>query len=87
MFQDLTTDQVVSLLNDPRFAVILLILSAWALAWKGVALWKASQRGKKSWFVLLLILNTFGIVEILYIFLLSKYTGEKKEQIPSNTQQ
>lgn len=88
MFQNLTTSQMVDLFNDPRFALALLLLSAWALAWKGVALWKASQKGKKAWFVLLLILNTFGVVEILYIFWLSKYSGGKKEeQISTQTQQ
>jgi hypothetical protein len=64
-------------MQDPRVSAILAILSIWALAWKGIALWKAGQKGEKIWFVLVLILNTFGIFEILYIFWLSRYSLKK----------
>ncbi|OGD57438.1 hypothetical protein A2V71_03375 [Candidatus Berkelbacteria bacterium RBG_13_40_8] len=57
------------------FALILLML--WALVWKGIALWKAARRSDKTWFVILLILNTLGILEIIYIFLVSKNKEEK----------
>jgi hypothetical protein len=51
--------------------VILLIL-AWTLAWKGVALWKAARNSHKGWFIALLLLNTLAILEIIYIFVFSK---------------
>lgn len=44
----------------------------WVLPWKGWALWRAAQRCQKIWFVVLLVLNTIGILEILYIFVFSK---------------
>ncbi len=52
--------------------IILTIVSIWALVWKGLALWKSA--GKKSiiWFIVLLVVNTLGILEILYIFVFSK---------------
>lgn len=31
---------------------LLLLILAWSLVWKGLALWRASQRGEKSWFVI-----------------------------------
>jgi hypothetical protein len=43
-------------------------LLLWSLAWKGVALWKAARLGHKAWFVVLLVVNTVGILEIIYIF-------------------
>lgn len=46
--------------------------AAWTLPWKGVALWKAARNGSKPWFVVLLIVNTLGLLEILYIFVFSK---------------
>ena len=50
--------------------IVLLII--WTLPWKGAALWKAAKNESKWWFVVLLIVNTLGILEILYIFVFSK---------------
>jgi methionyl-tRNA synthetase len=47
-------------------------LLAWALAWKGFALWYAARRGQKVWYVVLLLVNTLGILEIVYIFAIVK---------------
>jgi len=52
-----------------------LLIVAWSLIWKGLALWKSAQRREKWWFVALLIINTVGILEILYLYVFSK---EKK---------
>jgi len=51
---------------------LLLLITAWTLPWKGVALWKAAKRNHRAWFIVLLILNTLAILEILYIFIFSK---------------
>ena len=56
---------------------LLLLLIAWTLPWKGVALWKAAKNGHKKWFVALLILNTLAILEIIYIFYFSKTKDNK----------
>lgn len=39
----------------------------WSIAWKGVALWNAARRGQLGWYVSLLIINTLGILEIIYL--------------------
>jgi len=57
---------------------ILTFVSLWALAWKGVALWKAAKKKSVPWFVVLLIVNTMGILEILYIFIFSKMSFKSK---------
>ena len=49
----------------------------WSLFWKGWALWLAARKGQKPWFIALLIINTVGILEIVYIFL---FSGEKFTQ-------
>jgi len=54
------------------FNVIFIILMLWALVWKGIALWKAARNADKIWFIALLIVNTIGILEILYIYVFSK---------------
>jgi len=51
---------------------LLLLITAWTLPWKGVALWKAAKRNHRAWFIVLLILNTLAILEILYTFIFSK---------------
>ncbi|MCG7853991.1 MAG: DUF5652 family protein [Methanosarcinaceae archaeon] len=48
---------------------IIIILVFWEIFWKGIALWKAARNSQKYWFVALLILNTAGILPILYIFI------------------
>ena len=52
----------------PEVLAVFLLITAWSLAWKGVALWKAGRNGHKFAFVVLLICNTLGVFEILYIF-------------------
>lgn len=64
--------------NIPTFLAILFALSVWASVWKGIALWKAAQKNALVWFVVLLVFNTVGILEILYIFVFSKMEKVKK---------
>ncbi|MDO8557401.1 MAG: DUF5652 family protein [Candidatus Jorgensenbacteria bacterium] len=52
---------------------VLAVVVAWSLIWKGLALWKAARNDSKPWFVALLIVNTAGLLEILYIFWLNKF--------------
>ncbi|MEI6581043.1 MAG: DUF5652 family protein [bacterium] len=52
--------------------MVLLILVLWTLPWKIFALWTAVKNNHKGWFIALVILNTFGIVEIIYIFVVAK---------------
>lgn len=54
--------------NGPLFVVLLL----WSLFWKGLALWHSGRRGQPWWFVILLVLNTVGILEIIYLFAIAK---------------
>ena len=54
------------------FGGIFFIVLLWSLVWKGMALWKAGRSGNKVWFVVLLVVNTIGILDILYIYIFSK---------------
>ncbi len=53
------------------FPGLMLGLIVWSLVWKGLALWKSAQKGDRNWFIALLVLNTMGILDILYIYVLS----------------
>ena len=52
--------------------VLLVILALWSTVWKGLALWKAARLRQTLWFVVLLVINTAGVLEILYIYIFSK---------------
>jgi methionyl-tRNA synthetase len=44
------------------------------IALKGYALWYAAKRDEKWWFVVMLIINTAGILELVYlIFIVKKW--------------
>ena len=64
-------------------AVLVFIIAIWTLVWKGLALWKSARKSHMIWFIVLLIVNTIGILEILYIYIFSKW-GEKREAKPVN---
>jgi len=53
-------------------------LLVWAMVWKGFALWRAARNESIGWFIALMILNTVGILEILYIFVFSKIGKSEK---------
>lgn len=55
-----------------KYPWALALVAIWTVPWKGVALWMAAQRKQSVWFVLILIFNTLGILEILYILFFSK---------------
>ena len=61
-----------------------LLVISWALVWKGIALWKSARYNKKWWFIALLVINTLGLLEILYIFIFSKL--DQKTNAKSKTQ-
>ena len=49
-------------------APFIILALLWSLVWKGLALWHSARRGQYWWFVILLVVNTFGILEIIYLF-------------------
>jgi len=49
-------------------ALLIAVVIVWTMFWKGWALWTSAQEKKKWWFLAILIINTFGILEIVYLF-------------------
>jgi uncharacterized membrane protein len=60
---------------------LLIISIIWVLPWKGYALWTASRNRHKGWFVALLIINTFGILDIFYLFYVAKKKTKDIKQL------
>lgn len=53
-------------------------LIVWELAWKAWGLWIAARKGSKAWFIALLLINSSGLLPILYIFIFSKESKQPK---------
>jgi hypothetical protein len=62
------------------WTVILAVLAAWELFWKGIALWKASRHNQRGWFIALLVINSAGILPILYLLMYRRQTVNHKEE-------
>ena len=52
----------------PGGRAVLVAALAWSLAWKGASLWRAARNGSKPWFVTLLLANTLGILDAVYLY-------------------
>ncbi len=50
-----------------RNPMILTPVLLWSFFWKGWALWRSARLTQLGWFIALLIINTLGIFEIIYI--------------------
>lgn len=75
MFDVLTSGVV------PEFSLLAIVFIVWALIWKGWALWIAARNKHKRWFIALLVINTIGILEIIYIF------GFGKKELDSSVEE
>ncbi len=53
-------------------ATIFIPLILWSVIWKGIALWRSAQNRQTAWFIALLIINTAGILEIIYLLFFAK---------------
>lgn len=46
--------------------------AVWSVAWKGASLWRAARDGSKPWFAALLVTNTLGVLDAVYLFGVSR---------------
>lgn len=70
-----------SLMTNNLFLLLMLL---WILPWKGVALWKAAKNNHKWWFIAIFLVNTFAVLEMIYIFIFSK---KKSQKIKTNKEE
>jgi len=52
------------------------LLVLWSLVWKAIALWKAARNNHVWWFIALMVVNTIGVLDILYIYIFANW-GKK----------
>ena len=57
----------------PLTLILLLVpIMIWELIWKGIGLWKSARNGQMIWFFFILIVNSAGILPIIYILSFQK---------------
>jgi hypothetical protein len=59
-------EQILS--NQP----LILLIVAWSMFWKGLALWQAARGIQKYWFIAILIINSVGLLDIIFLIWFAK---------------
>lgn len=47
--------------------LLLIPLIIWEAVWKGIGLWKSARNNQMNWFIAIMVLNTLGILPIVYL--------------------
>ena len=66
---DILFNNFQPILNNPNIFLPLII---WAVVWKGLALWRAARLKQVGWYIALIIINSFGLFEIIYLIVTRK---------------
>jgi hypothetical protein len=51
-------------------------LMIWEALWKIIALWKAGSRKQLAWFICIAVINTAGILPIIYLIVYRKRSSK-----------
>ena len=54
----------------PLWVIISVVV--WDGVWKALAMWKSARLSEPIWFIVLFVINSLGILPILYLFIFSK---------------
>jgi hypothetical protein len=62
-------EQFATMLGVSTTALFTFIIasSIWTVILKGFTLWFSAKNDQKAWFIALLVLNTLGILEVIYL--------------------
>ncbi len=63
------------------FVWVLVLAVVWSAVWKALALWKSARNNNLGWFVVFCMVNTLGILEILYIYVFSKKCNNNNQPV------
>lgn len=54
--------------NENLDLILITVITVWSTLLKGVALWRAANLKQRNWFIVMLVVNTIGILELVYLF-------------------
>jgi predicted Co/Zn/Cd cation transporter (cation efflux family) len=55
---------------------IIVVLAIWDIVWKLIGLWKAGRNNELGWFIAIALINSIGILPIIYILIQRKKNKE-----------
>jgi hypothetical protein len=55
-----------------QYSVLIAIAVLIDIILKAIALWKTGRNNQKTWFILLLIFNTIGLLPVIYLLFFQK---------------
>ncbi|MBP6962255.1 hypothetical protein KBB49_01830 [Candidatus Saccharibacteria bacterium] len=58
-YNDLTDNQIM----------LIAVIAIWDMIWKGFALWRASKNNDQNWFIAMIVINSVGILPIIYLLM------------------
>jgi hypothetical protein len=48
---------------------VIIILALWSGVWRLIGLWKAGRNNEMGWFICIALINTLGILPIIYLII------------------
>ncbi len=51
------------------YMMVIMFFIVWEIVWKMIAMWKAARNNQLGWFICIALINTAGILPIIYILL------------------
>ncbi len=54
--------------NENLDLILITVITVWSTLLKGIALWRAANLKQRNWFIVMLVVNTIGILELVYLF-------------------
>ena len=63
-------DNILSAISHTPWLLTLIVI--WSIAWKAIATWHAARNSHLGWFIALFIINTIGLLEIIYLYFFAK---------------
>jgi len=54
-----------------KYFFLFVLLIIWSGIWKGIGLWRAGRNKNLVWFVFMFVLNTAGILPLIYVLFFS----------------
>ena len=59
--------EIVNSQSEGARSLMFTTILIWSIFWKGLALWHSARNKQRYWFVALLVINTIGIFEIIFL--------------------
>lgn len=60
---------------------IIVALSIWEGVWKIIAMWRSARNNDLGWFIAIALINTIGILPIVYILINKKDKNKIETQV------